>query len=337
MSNYAHPKWRKKRAEVLSLRNYQCEDCGKKNNLQVHHKTYVFNKPLWEYENSDLLVLCLSCHRKQHGFSGELKVCEYAGCEHEIEKIYKYCFKHREVVMTEQRAKAKAQLESAEVISEQARKEAQHTLDHARKEARKLLEEAKNEGRSLKKRIEDEDVGSEKYEKLERQLADLNSQLAEKEEKKASASLVQDVSAPQKTSNSTPIIVTVIAVIAIGLIVLAKSADRNAGANSGSGKGGSVSQQGGQSKGLPAEAYSSRVRCSAPSCSGHIMLKKGSRGLFYSCTEFPSCRETRDYPLKCQKCGRAVALRVRRKDGNQFIGCSSYPKCKHTEEYRDKK
>lgn len=34
--------------------------------LQVHHKKYIQNRMLWEYEDNDLITLCESCHRKEH-------------------------------------------------------------------------------------------------------------------------------------------------------------------------------------------------------------------------------------------------------------------------------
>lgn len=34
--------------------------------LQVHHKKYIQNRMLWEYDDNDLLTLCESCHREEH-------------------------------------------------------------------------------------------------------------------------------------------------------------------------------------------------------------------------------------------------------------------------------
>ena len=67
MSEYTellkHPKWQKKRLEILERDNFQCRLCDDENTcLHVHHKEYIpANKP-WEYENNKLITLCKDCH-----------------------------------------------------------------------------------------------------------------------------------------------------------------------------------------------------------------------------------------------------------------------------------
>jgi 5-methylcytosine-specific restriction endonuclease McrA len=34
--------------------------------LQVHHKRYIEGRPLWDYDNSDLITLCKQCHTILH-------------------------------------------------------------------------------------------------------------------------------------------------------------------------------------------------------------------------------------------------------------------------------
>lgn len=34
--------------------------------LNIHHKSYITNHNAWEYENSNLVTLCESCHQKEH-------------------------------------------------------------------------------------------------------------------------------------------------------------------------------------------------------------------------------------------------------------------------------
>ena len=47
-----HPKWQKKRLELLESNNYICEYCGSdENQLHVHHTIYIKGKKAWEYEN----------------------------------------------------------------------------------------------------------------------------------------------------------------------------------------------------------------------------------------------------------------------------------------------
>lgn len=66
------PRWKQKRAKILERDNYQCQNCGCKDDLNVHHKQYHLFKPLnkffppWEYEDKYLITLCKNCHQKGH-------------------------------------------------------------------------------------------------------------------------------------------------------------------------------------------------------------------------------------------------------------------------------
>lgn len=71
---YKSPKWQKKRLDALSEAEYVCEVCGdSESQLHVHHKRYVKGRMIWEYEISELSVLCESCHKITHKESEELK------------------------------------------------------------------------------------------------------------------------------------------------------------------------------------------------------------------------------------------------------------------------
>jgi 5-methylcytosine-specific restriction endonuclease McrA len=50
---------RKLRKEIIENRQV-CEKCGSTENLEIHHKSYNSNKL------DNLLLLCESCHRKEH-------------------------------------------------------------------------------------------------------------------------------------------------------------------------------------------------------------------------------------------------------------------------------
>lgn len=64
---YKHPSWQKKRLEVLQSSEFHCERCfDSESQLQVHHKRYVKGRKVWEYERSELAVLCDSCHVEAH-------------------------------------------------------------------------------------------------------------------------------------------------------------------------------------------------------------------------------------------------------------------------------
>lgn len=62
-----HPKWQKKRLEILEAANFECECCGGKDKtLHVHHKYYKKGLKPWEYPDHSLLCLCEDCHILYH-------------------------------------------------------------------------------------------------------------------------------------------------------------------------------------------------------------------------------------------------------------------------------
>jgi len=61
-SNY----WKRVRKKVLKRDNYKCYICGSEDRLNVHHGTYAHYR--MEHKHlSDLVTLCESCHKKEHG------------------------------------------------------------------------------------------------------------------------------------------------------------------------------------------------------------------------------------------------------------------------------
>lgn len=58
--------WLNKRAEILQRDGFRCRYCGETKCLQVHHKQYIEGRLAWEYDNSDLITLCKSCHAREH-------------------------------------------------------------------------------------------------------------------------------------------------------------------------------------------------------------------------------------------------------------------------------
>ncbi len=60
------PKWQKKRLEVMSRADFECEYCGAKDKtLNVHHSYYEKGLAPWEYQDESLHCLCEDCHRKR--------------------------------------------------------------------------------------------------------------------------------------------------------------------------------------------------------------------------------------------------------------------------------
>lgn len=67
------PEWKRKREHILSSRGWKCERCGSKEKLHVHHSFYIKGRMAWEYDDHQLNVLCLKCHRSIHGINHKNK------------------------------------------------------------------------------------------------------------------------------------------------------------------------------------------------------------------------------------------------------------------------
>jgi hypothetical protein len=57
-----HPKWQKKRLEILKRDKFKCKKCGdEETTLHVHHLEYGSDP--WDIENTFLVTLCEDCHK----------------------------------------------------------------------------------------------------------------------------------------------------------------------------------------------------------------------------------------------------------------------------------
>lgn len=68
-----------------------------------------------------------------------------------------------------------------------------------------------------------------------------------------------------------------------------------------------------------------------PDCKeGHLVVRTGRFGKFYSCHRFPECKFTKPFveetDINCPKDGGKVIVKKTRK-GRKFFGCSHYPNC----------
>ena len=62
-----HPRWQKKRLEVLAAHHWRCDACKATDvPLHIHHTYYEWDKLAWEYENATLRCLCSNCHKAHH-------------------------------------------------------------------------------------------------------------------------------------------------------------------------------------------------------------------------------------------------------------------------------
>lgn len=68
------PEWQKKRLEILDRDKFTCRDCGdKKTELHVHHLSYEYKKEIWNYDNSNFVTLCKTCHEHITALKKDIK------------------------------------------------------------------------------------------------------------------------------------------------------------------------------------------------------------------------------------------------------------------------
>ena len=72
-----HPKWQKRRLEIMQRDGFACQICGdEETTLHVHHLRYVPNRAYWDYEDWELITLCESCHKNEHSTDDLLECIE---------------------------------------------------------------------------------------------------------------------------------------------------------------------------------------------------------------------------------------------------------------------
>lgn len=69
-----HPKWQKKRLEILERDEFRCGNCDiDSETLYVHHYIYKKDAMLWEYEDKYLVTFCDNCHSNWHKMNNQIK------------------------------------------------------------------------------------------------------------------------------------------------------------------------------------------------------------------------------------------------------------------------
>ena len=69
-----HPKWQKKRLEIMKRDSWSCSACHAEDQpLNVHHRRYIRGRKPWEYSEQDLITLCDQCHDKTHAVHSHYK------------------------------------------------------------------------------------------------------------------------------------------------------------------------------------------------------------------------------------------------------------------------
>ena len=60
-----HPKWQRKRLEIMKRDKFQCTICHcKEKQLQIHHLYYLPNTMIWDYDNECYRTVC-NIHHEQ--------------------------------------------------------------------------------------------------------------------------------------------------------------------------------------------------------------------------------------------------------------------------------
>jgi hypothetical protein len=59
-------RWQEVRSRILQRDSHTCRLCGAKENLNVHHRYYIFQHEPWAYYDNALITLCQSCHKMVH-------------------------------------------------------------------------------------------------------------------------------------------------------------------------------------------------------------------------------------------------------------------------------
>lgn len=67
---YKTKRWQRKRAYILRLNRYRCQDCRKYGRLteatEVHHIKHADEYPDLAFADDNLVALCHECHNKRH-------------------------------------------------------------------------------------------------------------------------------------------------------------------------------------------------------------------------------------------------------------------------------
>jgi 5-methylcytosine-specific restriction endonuclease McrA len=73
-----HPKWQRKRLEIMQRDDFKCKKCGDEETcLQVHHLKYESGLNPWESDSKDLITLCEHCHQDIESFKNENPEMEF--------------------------------------------------------------------------------------------------------------------------------------------------------------------------------------------------------------------------------------------------------------------
>ena len=93
---YESPKWQKRRAEYIekqcknsSVDTPYCEWCeDNENQLHLHHLQYKTDTHIWDYPDSNFILLCSNCHKQYHEILDSIKDCLIVNPEDKYRMVY---------------------------------------------------------------------------------------------------------------------------------------------------------------------------------------------------------------------------------------------------------
>ena len=88
-----HPKWQRKRLEILQRDDFTCRSCeNTEKTLHVHHIVYKEILYPWEYKDEELITLCEECHEAWHYIFDKSNINN--SILHSVYELHKELFKN---------------------------------------------------------------------------------------------------------------------------------------------------------------------------------------------------------------------------------------------------
>jgi len=65
--SHLYKEWRKM---IIKRDNFECQECGSRVKLEIHHKKGFTNYPKLRFEPSNVVTLCADCHSLTDNYKG---------------------------------------------------------------------------------------------------------------------------------------------------------------------------------------------------------------------------------------------------------------------------
>ena len=83
------PQWKLFREDYIARHTKEseelkCRNCGDPGPFHLHHRRYIRGREPWEYEDADLILICVECHTRVHDVAREFHDWLISILPHEI-------------------------------------------------------------------------------------------------------------------------------------------------------------------------------------------------------------------------------------------------------------